>query len=160
MGKFEPRCSYKIVLIKKACIQSYFVCSRGLELALHRGKSEINILVKALAQEQKCSSRELTLSQYIYLPKSTNVVQVQCMGSDVRCRRVRSFFGGRVHFKLERTLRQQSLKYIYLCILRKVHPFLLKKETFFCVIKIRNIIWILYYIISLVIASPAEAVQS
>ena len=54
----------------------------------------------------------------------------------------RSFFGGRgVHFKLERTSCQQSLKYISLfCILRKVHPFLLKKDTSFCVIKIRNII--------------------
>ena len=38
---------------------------------------------------------------------------------------------------------------IDLCIIRKVHPFLLKKETFFCVTKIRDII-----------LSPAEAVQS
>ena len=44
----------------------------------------LNMFVKAFAQEQKCSSKELTLSQYICLPKSTNVVQVQCMGSDVR----------------------------------------------------------------------------
>ena len=44
----------------------------------------LNIFVEAFAQEQKCSSRELMLSQYLYLSKSTNVVQVQCMGSDVR----------------------------------------------------------------------------
>ena len=44
----------------------------------------LNIFVEAFAQEQKCSSREFTLSQYLYLSKSTNVVQVQCMGSDVR----------------------------------------------------------------------------
>ena len=55
-------------------------------------------------------------------------------------RRVHSFFGGEVHFELERTLCQKSLKYIYLCIIRKVHPFLAKKEKLSCVIKIRNII--------------------
>ena len=48
--------------------------------------------------------------------------------------------GGGLHFKLERTSCQQSLKYIYLCIIRKVQPFLVKKETCFCVIKIRSII--------------------
>ena len=44
------------------------------------------LFVKTFAQEQKCSSKELMQSQYmyIYLPKSTNVVQVQCMGSDMR----------------------------------------------------------------------------
>ena len=35
--------------------------------------------------------------------------QVQCK---LYTRRVRSFFGGEVHFKLERTLFQQSLTYI------------------------------------------------
>ena len=54
----------------------------GLTLILF--KIYLNIFVEAFAQEQKCSSRELTLSQYLYLSKSTNVVQVQCMGSDVR----------------------------------------------------------------------------
>ena len=44
----------------------------------------LNIFVEAFAQEHKCSSRELTLSQYLYLSKPTNVVQVQCMGCDVR----------------------------------------------------------------------------
>ena len=44
----------------------------------------LNIFVKALAQEHKCSSREFTLLQYVCLPKSTNVVQMQCMGSVVR----------------------------------------------------------------------------
>ena len=44
----------------------------------------LNIFVEAFAQEQKCSSKELTLSQNLYLSKSTNVVQVQYMGSDVR----------------------------------------------------------------------------
>ena len=44
----------------------------------------LNIFAEAFAQEHKCSSRKLTLSQYLYLSKSTNVVQVQCMGSDVR----------------------------------------------------------------------------
>ena len=44
----------------------------------------LNILVEAFAQEQKCSSKELTHSQYLYLSISTNVVQVQCMGFDVR----------------------------------------------------------------------------
>ena len=65
-----------------------------------------------------------------------------CLDSDNvdRIRRVRSFLGGGVHFKLERTSCQQSLKYISVYIIRKVHPFLLKKETGFCVIKIRNII--------------------
>ena len=29
---------------------------------------------------------------------------------------------------------------IYLCIIRKVHPSLLKKNPFFCVLKIRNIV--------------------
>ena len=45
-------------------------------------------------------------------------------------RRVRSFFGGGgggVHFKLERTSCQQSL-----IIIRKVYPFLLRKETSLC----------------------------
>ena len=63
----------------------------------------------------------------------------------VQVRRVRNFlgggWGGGVHFKLERTSCQQSSTiYIYICIIRKVHPFLLRKETSFCVRKIRNII--------------------
>ena len=44
----------------------------------------VNIFAEAFDQEQKCSSKELTLLQYICLPKSTNEVQVQCMGSVVR----------------------------------------------------------------------------
>ena len=44
----------------------------------------LNIFGQAFSQELKCSSKESTLSQYIYLPKSTDLVQVQCMGSDVR----------------------------------------------------------------------------
>ena len=44
----------------------------------------LKIFVEAFAQEPKCSSRKLTLSQHLYLSKSANVVQVQCMGSDVR----------------------------------------------------------------------------
>ena len=48
--------------------------------------------------------------------------------------------GGAVHFKLEWTSCQQSLRNIYLCTIRKMHPFLLRKETFYCVRKIRNII--------------------
>ena len=35
-----------------------------------RGLLGLNIFGKAFAQEQKCSSKELTLSQYIYLPRS------------------------------------------------------------------------------------------
>ena len=42
-----------------------------------------------------------------------------------------------VHFKLQRTSCQQSLKYISI---RKVHLFLLRKEKSFCVGKIRNTI--------------------
>ena len=44
----------------------------------------------------------------------------------------------------------------YICIIRKVHPLLLRKETSFCVRKIRNIILSIY---RLEIASPAEEVQ-
>ena len=69
-----------------------------------------------------------------------------CLGilSTVLYRRVRSFFGGgeggRVHFKLERTSCQQSLKYIFLYN-KEGAPFSTeKKETCFCVTKIRNII--------------------
>ena len=40
----------------------------------------LNIFVEAFALEQKCSSRELTLSQNLYLSKSTNVVQVSYEG--------------------------------------------------------------------------------
>ena len=45
-----------------------------------------------------------------------------------------------MHFKLEQTLCQQSLIYIYLCIIWKVHSFLVKKDKCFCVIKTCNII--------------------
>ena len=47
--------------------------------------SYLNVFVKVFAQEPKCSStcKELTLLQYICLCTSTNVVQVQCMGSNV-----------------------------------------------------------------------------
>ena len=45
-------------------------------------------------------------------------------------------WGGGVHFKLERTSCQQSLKYV--SIVRKVHLFLLRKKISFCVCKILN----------------------
>ena len=56
-------------------------CTNNYNIFLFKHK----LFVKTFAQEQKCSSKELTQSQYmyIYLPKSTNVVQVQCMGSDM-----------------------------------------------------------------------------
>ena len=56
-------------------------------------------------------------------------------------RRIRSFFGGGVHFKVERTSCQLSIKYISLYNTEGA-PFstVQRKETSFCVRKIRNII--------------------
>ena len=47
---------------------------------------------------------------------------------------------------------------MYLCIIRKVHPFLPRKEASFCLSKIRNHYTEYYSVV--VMASPAEAVQS
>ena len=75
-------------------------------------------------------------------------------------RRVRSFFGaeggGGVHFKLERTSCQHSLKYISLYN-KEGAPFSSEKIHIFCVINIRSII---LSVIHLVITSSEEAIQS
>ena len=61
-----------------------------------------------------------------------------------------------MHFKLERTSCKQSLKYVNLYNTEAAPFSQLRKETSFCVRKIRNHYTEFY---SVVIASPAEAVE-
>ena len=57
-----------------------------------------------------------------------------------KLRRVRSFFGGEVHFKLERTLFQQSLTYISMYNTEGASFSSEERKMFLCNFKIRIII--------------------
>ena len=77
--------------------------------------------------------------------QDTSIPNVKISSQKPSTRRVRSYFEGWVHFKLERNLCQQSLKYISLYNTKGEAVSSEKTKNCFCVIRILNVILSDYY---------------